>query len=814
MDKIYFSVIITCDDNLTGLRLVLLQPLNLFSSQKKVGIRLSVRAQNPEANNDLNRLSQIFVRLFVALLMSYLALLGATPSGLLHPEIGLLTMILIAVMVCGWLYVHWRQKWQWHATRMDGVILLWALAFSLSLLTNLEAGRRILIGMWYMGAYIGVWYVLRDTLANRPQLRLVLADSFLIAGMFVLVFGYIQVFAWLTGVVQSGIGIVAIERPGSTFGNPNLLGSFLVMLMPFVLTRLVTARILYQRLVLAVYFLLVVILLLFSFSRGAWIAAGASIVIYGLMRLAAQESLRVRLIEIWSTRRPLLVYGVVLIGLMAFLIFLTIFGGSFGDPIRGADSRTEIYASAIQLFGEKPLAGQGLFTFARGMVRLPDVHPAPHTHAHNIVLHIAAELGLIGLGALAMTVVVVVLDWWRNWKIVGNPDRVFYAGAIAAFIGFAVHLLFDVAAMVPIVMLTGLLTLALGLAPGVPVTTRRRHIYPVVLAILWLILAFTGLWSNGIYTSYRAVVNDSDRTGLYRQGAERLQAVIESDSLSLYRLEQAFLYGMAASEGDLDAARQGIVAYQHFLDLEPGYAFAWANLAALRWQLAERNEAVAAMQEAERLDSDAWQYPANLALYLRALGSEAEAISAYQRALRQNPDARLYTELSKFPTDGSPEMNIPTRVSLLLEEGAVTDAVQLWSQHSLPENVTNDVVQSMLASAQSDFVQARNWLARAGQIAVSRTDLSWVHLGRANQSWVHFGQSKLALAVGETDRAMQELEAARGLLERDVLEVDQISLRDMNQNQFWRLPFQRQFLPQVFYPVDDALLLYLLERSS
>lgn len=738
--------------------------------------------------------------------MSYLVSVGATFNGVLHPEFGLLTLVVIAMLVSGWLYIHWRWKWQWHRFRLDSVILLWVLVFGLSLLTNLDSGRRILVGLWYMGLYIGFWYVLRDILANRPQLRVALIDCFLIAGVIVLVYGYVQVFAWAVKVVQSGAGIVIIERPVSTFGNPNFLGSFLVLLIPFVLSRIVAARIRVRRAALVAYVVLAIILLLLAFSRGAWLGIVAGVSLWLILLLTGRESFRPRLARDWWLHQSFLMRFltgfVLLIGVLAGLSVLVLFIRSFSDPIRSTDSRTEIYEAAVQLFEEKPFTGQGLFTFGQGMVRIPDLRLVPHSHAHNIVLHIGAELGLAGLGVLATTLIVIVRGWRENWKSVRGEDRIILVGAIAAGAGFAIHQLFDVAAMMPTMMLSALLTLALGLTPGRPVVSTGRYVYPVILAALWLTLLMSGLWSNRIYADYASVITEAGQTGFYRQGAERLQSVIDRDSLSLYRAEQAFLYGMSASIGDMESARLGVSAYRQFLQIEPGYAFAWANLAGLYWQLGEREQAVTAMREAERLDSNIWQYPANLALYLRDMGQEAEAVSAYRRALTLNPDARLYTELSKFPLKDAPDMKVPARVSLLMEKGAVQDAVQLWSQNSVPENAANDVVRSMLAIAQSDFDEAQFWLARAGQIAGSRTDHSWLYLGRA----------KLAQAAGDTDGMARDLEIAHNVLGRNALEVDDGNLVNIGYAQFLRLPIPRQFLPQVFYPVDDALLLYLLER--
>jgi tetratricopeptide (TPR) repeat protein len=500
------------------------------------------------------------------------------------------------------------------------------------------------------------------------------------------------------------------------------------------------------------------------------------------------------------------------IGLLLSIVLIFFFIGTFSDPSRSTDLRSEIYKAAIELFVEKPLTGQGLYTFGRGMVRLPDVQPdRPHSHAHNIVLHIAAELGVIGLIALAVTCYVIIRAIRHNWSVTDGNHQIILAGAIAAAVGFGVHQLFDVPAMMPAIALFGFTALILALSPIRPEPLKinwRQLVNPVAFAALWLILLLTGLWSNRVYARYAYIVSDAASTGAYRDAADHLQAVIDADPyLSLYRLEQAFLYGMAASTGDMDAAQEGISAYQTFIRLDPGYASAWANLSALQWQLGEHDQAVKAMQEAVSLDSEIWQYWANLAIYALLTQDESHTVSDFERALTLNPDARLYTEFSKFLPDNSsiilPDLTVPARTILLLEDGSVQDAVHLWEQSSLPENVMNDVIHAFLELAQLDRSGAQYWLARAGQIARDRTEYAWLHLGRA-----HFARS-----VEDTLTMAHEREAARSLLARAPLESDENSLLNIGYAQFLRLPIPRQFLPQVYYPVDDPILLHLLERN-
>src|SRR5690606_16286306 len=109
--------------------------------------------------------------------------IGGTFNGLVEPRFRLLSLAGLALLLAAWLLARWRGGWRWHRTPLDAAVVLWALAFGLSLLTNLDAWRRIAIGLWYMGLYAGVWFLLLDLLANRRLARAGLVDALLLAGL-------------------------------------------------------------------------------------------------------------------------------------------------------------------------------------------------------------------------------------------------------------------------------------------------------------------------------------------------------------------------------------------------------------------------------------------------------------------------------------------------------------------------------------------------------------------------------------------------------------------------------------------------------
>jgi O-antigen ligase/tetratricopeptide (TPR) repeat protein len=763
--------------------------------------------------------SRLLLRPVVIALFVYLFTLGATFNGILSPEIPPLTLALVGILLACWLFVRWRQGWTWHRTPLDVAFLLWIVAFGLSLAANLDAARRIAIGLWYVGLYIGIWYVVQDCLANAPLLRDGLVDGLFVSGFIIIVLAYWQLLVWLTRASNISLGLSTLPRPVSLFGNPNFLSAFLIVLIPFLLSRLFLSRSRFQRIVLGLYAALSILLLFLTYSRAAWLGMAAGGAVWIGLLLAYKGLLsRNKLTLWWQAQSRLWRTALLAGGIMAVLIggaVAFIFIRSFSQAGRTADLRGDIYTAALELFAEKPITGQGLFTFGRGLVRLPDVQPdKPHSHAHNAVLHIAAELGIVGLIALGATLWVMARVMRSNWRAMQGHDRIMLAGAVGAVVAFAVDQLGDIPAMMPAIALVGLIALMLALAPHQPeaLTVRwTRRGFPFGIAVLWVILLVSGLWSNRVYAQYVGALSYAISSKDYTGAAQGLQPVIDADpNLSLYSLEQAFLLGMEASSGDLDAAREATAVYKRFIALDPGYALAWANMAGLQWQLGEQEAAVKSIQQAIYLDSNVWQYYLNLARYSLAMGDTDTANQAYDKILQLNADVSLYpdyTELTQRRLTSNVIVNFstPAQVVLLLENQQVEQAVQAWQQNILPESTASDMIQVLLALAQQDRDCALRWLARGEAISSHTPD---------DEAWVHLGRSRIAAFIGENALASSEVDNAHKALIRQPLDSDDDITINIAYAQFMRLAIPRLFLPQVDYRVDDPVLLHLLVEGS
>jgi O-antigen ligase len=758
-----------------------------------------------KAVNVLRR-SDFITRALMTLLFSYLLAVGATFNGILAPEFHTLTLGMMAVTAVGWWLTHGRRTWQ--RTTLDGALLLWAAAFGLSLLANGDAARRSAIALWYMGVYIGVWYALADVIGNRLVRRETLVDALLIVGVVILLFGYIQ----LLPALQTGS---ALPRPVSVFGNPNFLGAFLTVLIPLLAARSLTAR--SGRPVLGGYLLLALVLLVLSASRGAWLGVMAGAGVMGGLWLANHGLLTRAGWGAWWNGQTRRVRWAVVCGSVLLLLALVGVGvvlfKSLSAPGRSPVFRTELYGAALELFVQEPLTGHGLFTFGRELVRLPGASPdKPHSHAHSAVLQIAAELGMVGLLALAVSAWAVMKAARRHWQVAQGRERVALAGAVGAVVAFAVHHLTDLPAMMPAIALCGVLALALVAVPPepLPMQGRWRQVgHPLGMAALWGGLLLTGWWSSGIYKAYVRGLEQA-QSGDFSGAALALDPVIAADpALSLYRMEQGFLWGMAAANGEAGAREKALVAYEAFLQQEPGYALAWANRAALLAQGGDRQAALDSMRQAAQLDPDVWQYALNVARYAAAVGDTDAAGAALDSILAIYPEASLYPGLDDLAaqrqnTPALLEWTVPAQIALRLVSGHSADTVALLPDLPLPQSASGQVLTGLVMLAQEDVPTAESTILTAERQAAAPEDVAWAALG---QAW-------LARAAGDADGVQAAQTVAETALQRGVLAADDLMLLNIAYAQFLHLTIERQFLPGVVYPVGDPVLLYLLRAAD
>lgn len=164
---------------------------------------------------------------------------------------------------------------------------------------------------------------------------------------------------------------------------------------------------------------------------------------------------------VWLLLALLLLLGVIFVLLGGDRLVPAAIGERFSDflpylhvsDVRGIHVTDENFAvverlahweAALGMLKDHPLLGVGVGNYV-------PVYPAyalpgwedPLGHAHNYYLHIAAEAGLLGLGAYGLF---VLASFWHSWRAVAalsGPWQAMALGILGVLAAFGVHSLFD-----------------------------------------------------------------------------------------------------------------------------------------------------------------------------------------------------------------------------------------------------------------------------------------------------------------------------------------------------------------------------------
>jgi O-antigen ligase len=582
-----------------------------------VGNRLNQAHETPAAN--LPQAAFIARPLAIGL-MVYLVMLGATFNGVVIYSISALTIGLTVLIVAVWLIARTIRGWQWPPWPVWAVPALWLLAILLSMLANPETLRRQEIGLWFVVAYCLVWLALNDLLRNHWISRARLMDAYLVAMSVAIGFGYLHT---ISALLQ-GSGLI---RPGSIVGNPNAYGALLSMAALVVIGRLTADTSVGARRLYWAYLVALAVQLALTQSRGAWLGFGAGLVLLAALRAADLElswkAVRAAWADAAKGRRRLwvsiLLLGFAAIGVVAAqLVHSFLFTGG-----RTLDLRLYIWESAIRQFLDAPLFGQGLFTFGRDLALAGSIPPLnPHSHAHSIPLNVLAELGVLGAGALVASIVFALVRLRDQWRSGGGGSRLDLALAAAAACAFAFQHLVDLPAMMPVVLLGGMLFFAMITAYGSPGGSVARK-WPWLGGALGAGVIFWALLGARSASLSQEVLLAAQMPVV--AGDDTLEQLIAADDrVAAHLITVGYALAVAAAREDApDLLEQAAAMQARLTAIEPTYSPGWANLAGLRWHQGREEEAIALMAEAVALAPDFRPYQVTLAHYAGQVTVEA-----------------------------------------------------------------------------------------------------------------------------------------------------------------------------------------------
>ena len=305
-----------------------------------------------------------------------------------------------------------------------------------------------------------------------------------------------------------------LTRPLGTLGHPNHLAGYLALVLPIFIALGLDAFRRRDRLTLAATALVGtagVWVLVDTICRTGWLSFAAAALVFVLLLALGRLH--------WRTSLTIgIVVTTLLLGSATWV--LVRHGSATGEQETGSafvlrtgtwDSRLVMWRDCLRVFAHYPLTGCGTdnlqlaFAAERSLdfVRLDDVS-TPH-RAHNLIIHLAATQGLLGLAAglvllvgIGAAVVAVVRQMSRRSGADGDDaSRLWSAAAIAglvAFVGNGMMSYTPLAIGVPTVIFAAILSVrarsSSACAAG-PIATHAGYRWGFGLALVAIPIAFT-----------------------------------------------------------------------------------------------------------------------------------------------------------------------------------------------------------------------------------------------------------------------------------------------------------------------------------
>ena len=607
-------------------------------------------------------------------------------------ELVKLSLVAVAALVslAAWAWDLLRNGGRIRHSPVDWLILAWLVWVGVTTITAVHWPTALLgaqgrhEGLVTFAIYAVVYFLFLQ-FVGEPGRLLRLAQVLFWSSVVVAVYGLLQ----YLGVVSlpEELPWNETERAFSTYGNPNILGGFLVFSVAVALGLALHERRRPWRLLYWSGFGLCGLALLATFTRGAWIGAAASISLLGIM--AWRQRTKMSRID-WIPAGVFAGAGIAVIVRSVFsggevTNFARRIASIFELSSGSGQTRTEIWQAAATAIKDRPFLGWGSDTFGQVFSKLKsaeyvrDAGAASGTdNAHDYPLHLAAGVGLIG------AVMFFAIWAWagvKSWRTVfgrsGESSHLLVGAFWAAGAGYLLHLVFGIS--VPGSSFLLWIALAVVLAPSagrVTVEPRRRG---AVWASAIVVLALLGIAGQGITLAadkeYEVASEDFSTRSLSERIDSAEQATRLNPLVSGYRSAAGAvrLEKMAADAGALVRARHDDVdtaeyedaleqsfteaqsAYRDAVDFTPLDYTNYVNLAAV-YNLAGASLDPAYYQKVqETVEAGLEVMPlgthlrVQLALALAATGSTDEAIETLEYCMSLDPrDGHAALELARL----------------------------------------------------------------------------------------------------------------------------------------------------------------------
>jgi putative inorganic carbon (HCO3(-)) transporter len=415
-------------------------------------------------------------------LLRWQGLLAGSPAGSITQHLPLISGLVLCALLaglplvtraglslliaaCGLLWVLWALRTTPGQIGPINLALLAVLAVALLATGFSPVPVAAAKGLMKLTSYLGVYALMRQLLASSPLWWDRLVAALLVGQLFTCVIGIRQLYAEPSQLARWSDNNSVAEgtvRIYSTLDNPNLLGGYLLPILPLAAVAVLRWRTLPRRLFALLSLVLGIVALVLTYSRGAWMGMVASLGLLGLL-LAMRQTRHWP--PFWRRTLPLLL----LVGAAVALVVLV----TQVEPLRvrvmslvagredsSNNFRINVWTSVLAMIKDRPWLGIGPGNTAFNLIYPLYQQPKFNAlSAYSIPLELLVEAGVPGLLAglaLLFTAMRTGLREGQGQGMLNLPSL----AAVAAFAGLAVQGLTDTIFFRPEVQLVALFSLA------------------------------------------------------------------------------------------------------------------------------------------------------------------------------------------------------------------------------------------------------------------------------------------------------------------------------------------------------------------
>jgi len=352
-------------------------------------------------------------------------------SGILIPPLGYLSVLGVLILFIIWDEGHGIIR----MIALNKPLFIFLICLFLSVLfSNLLYSSVFffaIVALQFIYYSMVIYYMNKKgvkSLLNALNYAAIIVSSY---GLFQLATGRLKINKHWAGYSES---LSSLGRIYSTLYNPNVFAAYLVINICFIVCWILTMDESNSK---KISLVLCSLCLILTYSRGAFLFLIAALIV----------------IYIFKRDNKLIVYGAIMI-----FLFIVFNNGAAYERIDVAnlnnDSsslyRIEIWRTSLCIFAKNPILGNGIGTLWYSLSQVSSRLWGVVYHSHNLLLHFAAETGVLGL----VSFISILLSLMKNaFSAIKNSDdsivRFVALGTIGSCIAIMVHGVIDAVIVVP-----------------------------------------------------------------------------------------------------------------------------------------------------------------------------------------------------------------------------------------------------------------------------------------------------------------------------------------------------------------------------